>query len=46
VIEAHGGTIECTASELGGARFVATLPIEGVADQIKTPVSTSFTIEK
>jgi NtrC-family two-component system sensor histidine kinase KinB len=28
VIEAHGGTIECAASPLGGARFTVTLPTE------------------
>jgi NtrC-family two-component system sensor histidine kinase KinB len=28
VIEAHGGTLRCEASPLGGARFTATLPTE------------------
>jgi signal transduction histidine kinase len=26
VVDAHGGTVECTASPLGGARFEVTLP--------------------
>lgn len=29
VSEAHGGTIVCQASPLGGARFVVTIPAEG-----------------
>ena len=29
VIEAHGGTIRCEASTLGGARFAVTIPCEG-----------------
>jgi NtrC-family two-component system sensor histidine kinase KinB len=29
VSEAHGGTIVCEASPLGGARFVVTIPAEG-----------------
>lgn len=28
VIEAHGGTLRCEASPLGGARFTATVPLE------------------
>ena len=28
VIEAHGGTIRCTASAFGGASFVVTMPVE------------------
>jgi NtrC-family two-component system sensor histidine kinase KinB len=31
VIEAHGGTIRCDASPLGGARFTITLPLDAPA---------------
>jgi signal transduction histidine kinase len=34
VIEAHGGTLRCEDSPLGGARFTATIPI--VAEE-RTP---------
>jgi NtrC-family two-component system sensor histidine kinase KinB len=40
VIEAHGGTLRCDDSPLGGARFTVTL------DQTKTPVNTSLTTVK
>lgn len=32
VFETHGGTIRCETSQLGGAKFVATLPTSGPLD--------------
>jgi signal transduction histidine kinase len=47
VIEAHGGTIRCEGSPLGGARFVVMLPTEAAdAAQMITPESSSLAIVK